>query len=97
MYATGAREAGYVVRTPSDPARRGPLVVVQSTDAPALVARLQARGVICSARGQGLRVSFHGYNTEDDVRAVLDALAEESALLVRADKPAAVGSTSAPS
>jgi selenocysteine lyase/cysteine desulfurase len=60
---------------------------VQSTDAPALVARLQARGVIASCRGSGLRVSFHGDNTEQDVDAVLDALRAESALLVEARAP----------
>ncbi len=83
-FATRAHDAGHVVRTPADPARRGPLVVLQSTDAPALVARLQAHGVIASCRGSGLRVSFHGYNTERDVDAVLDALRAESALLVEA-------------
>ena len=83
-FAARAHDAGHVVRTPADPARRGPLVVLQSTDAPALVARLQAHGVIASCRGSGLRVSFHGYNTEREVDAVLDALRAESALLVEA-------------
>ena len=64
--------------------RRGPLVVVQSLDAPAMVSRLAARGIIASCRGNGLRVSFHAYNNEADVDAVVAALEAESALLERA-------------
>ena len=82
-YVSAARGAGFVVRTPIDPARRGPLVVVQSVDAPALVTRLAARGIIASCRGNGLRVSFHAYNTSADVDAVVDALTAESSLLER--------------
>jgi len=83
-YASAARDAGFVVRTPSDRARRGPLVVVQSVDAPALVAKLAARGIIASCRGNGLRVSFHAYNNDADVDAVISALVAESSLLERA-------------
>ncbi|OLC50478.1 MAG: hypothetical protein AUH43_04980 [Acidobacteria bacterium 13_1_40CM_65_14] len=83
-YASAARDAGFVVRTPSDRARRGPLVVVQSVDAPALVAKLAARGIIASCRGNGLRVSFHAYNNDADVDAVISALVAEASLLERA-------------
>jgi len=83
-YASAARNAGFVVRTPSAPERRGPLVVVQSTDGPTLVSKLAARGIIASNRGNGLRVAFHAYNTEEDVDAVLAALVAESQMLERA-------------
>jgi selenocysteine lyase/cysteine desulfurase len=83
LYACAARDAGFVVRTPAAPERRGPLVVVQSVDGPALVQKLAARGIIASCRGNGLRVAFHAYNTEGDVDAVVGALAAESALLER--------------
>ena len=83
-FAGGARAAGLSVRTPADPARRGPLVVVQSTDAAALVARLEKRGIIASCRGSGLRIAFHAYNTEQDVDTVLEALQAEVALTVAA-------------
>ena len=56
---------------------------MQSTDGPALVSRLAARGVIASCRGNGLRVSFHAYNNDEDVTAVLEALEAEASLLVR--------------
>jgi selenocysteine lyase/cysteine desulfurase len=82
-FACAARDAGFMVRTPAAPARRGPLVVVQSVDGPALVQKLAERGIIVSNRGNGLRVSFHAYNTEGDVDAVVGALAAESALLER--------------
>ena len=84
QYSSSARDAGFVVRTPADPTRRGPLVVVQCTDAPALVGKLAARGIIASCRGNGLRVAFHAYNTSADVEAVIDALVAESSLLERA-------------
>jgi selenocysteine lyase/cysteine desulfurase len=89
-YRTAVEAGGFVVRTPAEPARRGPLVVVQSTDAPALVGRLAARGIVASCRGNGLRVSFHAYNDVADVDAVVEALQAESALLERAT----VGSSS---
>jgi selenocysteine lyase/cysteine desulfurase len=83
-YASAAAGAGFLVRTPAASERRGPLVVVQSVDGPALVQKLAGRGIISSCRGNGLRVSFHAYNTEGDVDAVIRALLAESALLERA-------------
>lgn len=78
-----ARNAGYDVLTPADPARRGPLVVVRSRDAAELVARLLRRDVITSARDGGLRLAFHGYNTVEDVDRAFSALAAEESLLER--------------
>lgn len=83
-YRSEVEAAGFAVRTPADPARRGPLVVVQSTDGPALVSRLAARGIIASCRGNGLRVSFHAYNDDADVTTVVRALEAERALLTSA-------------
>ena len=70
----GARRRGLVVATPTDPERRGPLVVIRAADAGELVRRLENRGIIASARGDGLRVSFHAYNNDGDVDAVLEGL-----------------------
>src|SRR5687768_9044534 len=82
-FATGARERGFDVATPDDAARRGALVVVRSTDAAEMVRRLEGRGVIASARGTGIRVSFHAYNNDEDVDGVLEALDAEQALVCR--------------
>jgi selenocysteine lyase/cysteine desulfurase len=82
-YRSAAAASGFVVRTPGAPERRGPLVVVESVDAPVLVAHLAARGIVASCRGNGLRVSFHAYNNEEDVDAVVAALESEAGLLVR--------------
>ena len=78
---TASRDRGLQVLTPDDPARRAALVVLRATDAQALVARLATHGVIASARGTGLRISFHAYNNDADVDAVLAALAAERAWL----------------
>jgi selenocysteine lyase/cysteine desulfurase len=80
-FIEGVRARGFDVATPADPARRGPLVVVRAMEAGELVRRLGARGIIASARGTGLRVSFHAYNNDDDVDAVLAALDAEAALV----------------
>ena len=73
----GLDELGAKVAAPPD----GPLVCVRSTDAPALVAALAADDIVTSERDSNLRVSLHLYNTEDDVDAVLAALARHRALL----------------
>jgi selenocysteine lyase/cysteine desulfurase len=80
---TGATDRGFQVFTPDEPAQRGALVVLRSDDAQGLVGRLAARGVITSARGSGIRVSFHAYNNDEDVDRVLVALDAERALLAR--------------
>src|SRR5713101_9516228 len=49
----------------------GPLVVLRCTDAGAMVAKLVANNIVCSSRHDGLRLSFHLYNTLDDVEVVL--------------------------
>lgn len=84
-FVEGAATRGFDMKTSSDPARRGPLVVLRSTDAPALAAKLEGHGIIASARGDGLRVSFHAYNNDEDVDAVLAALEKENALVCRTE------------
>lgn len=78
-----ADDAGVEVITPSESTRRGPLVVLRSVDAVTLVARLASRGVIASSRDEGIRISFHGYNTQEDLDSVIAALEAESAMLKR--------------
>ena len=77
----GLDELGATVATPRDPAQRGPLVCVRSTDVNALVAALEAEKITCSERDSNLRVSLHLYNVEDDVDRLLDALRGRRELL----------------
>jgi selenocysteine lyase/cysteine desulfurase len=78
---SGAKDRGFEMLTPDEPARRSALVVLRSDHAQDLVTRLAAHGVIASARGSGLRVSFHAYNNDEDVDRVLAALDAERAML----------------
>ena len=82
-FAAAAPDAGVLVRTLSAPERHGPLVVVQATDAPSMVQKLAARGIVASNRANGLRVAFHAYNTDEDVDAVVAALVSESGMVRR--------------
>ncbi|MET0801142.1 MAG: aminotransferase class V-fold PLP-dependent enzyme [Actinomycetota bacterium] len=74
-------EAGLAVRTPRDRAARGGVVNVQvGEDAETVCHELLARDVCTDFRGDGLRISPHFFNTEDDIdrcfselRAVLSA------------------------
>jgi selenocysteine lyase/cysteine desulfurase len=64
-----------------DPTGSSPLVCIRSVDAPALVDRLGAEDIVTSERDSNLRVSFHLYNTEEDVDSVLEALSRHRELL----------------
>jgi selenocysteine lyase/cysteine desulfurase len=77
----GVDELGGTVTTPREVERRGALICVKSTDVNALVAALQARGIVTSERDGNLRISAHAYNTEEDIDAVLDALRDHRGLL----------------
>jgi selenocysteine lyase/cysteine desulfurase len=79
--AEGVDEVGGRVVTPREPERKGPLVAIASTDEHALVAALGDEGIVTSSRAGNLRVSFHGYNTSEDVEAVVAALARHRNLL----------------
>ena len=77
----GVDELGGTVVTPRDPERRGALVCIRSTDAPALVAALAADRIVTSERDSNLRVSPHAYNTAEDIDVVLAALRKHRPLL----------------
>ncbi|HST18492.1 MAG TPA: aminotransferase class V-fold PLP-dependent enzyme [Gaiellaceae bacterium] len=77
----GAEALGGIVVTPHEHARRGALVCIASTDAPALVSALATDGIVTSERDGNLRVSPHAYNTADDIDAVVAALERHHGLL----------------
>lgn len=80
-----ARERRWQVLTPEEPERRGPLVVLGCTDANRAVELLGERDVVVSARGSGLRVSFHYYNTSEDIDALLTVLDAHPELMASTD------------
>ena len=83
-----ARDLGIRAKTPADSA--GPLVVLQCKDSTLLLQKLAQSGIVASNRHDGLRISFHVYNTMDDVKAVAESLKRNIDLMVR--DPASVGS-----
>jgi len=76
----GARDLKIKVKTPAESV--GPLIVLQMKDADAMVKKMAAENIVVSNRMDGLRVSFHLYNTLDDVHAVLGRLEKNRALAV---------------
>lgn len=85
-----ARDLGIRAKTPADGS--GPLVVLQSNDSTRLVQKLAESGIVASNRHDGLRISFHVYNTSDDVKAVMEVLGQNIGLLVLDPDSARVGS-----
>jgi len=61
----------------------GPLVVLRANDASAVLANLTERGIAVSMRRDGVRFSFHVYNTLEDVNVALTALEDCLDLMVR--------------
>ena len=80
-FMAGLKRLGVSSKTPADTV--GPLVVLRSLDAPAMVARLADRGMALSARRDGVRFAFHVYNTLEDVDFALRAIGENLDLMVR--------------
>jgi selenocysteine lyase/cysteine desulfurase len=78
----GLADLGAFVVTPRDPAGRGPLVCVRSTDAEALVAELASDRIVVSSRDENVRVAAHLYSTDEDVDRLLRALETRRNLLV---------------
>jgi kynureninase len=77
----GLAELGADVVTPADPAHRGPLVCVRSTDVGALVSELASERIVVSTRDDSVRIAAHLYNTDEDVERILAALRSRRHLL----------------
>jgi selenocysteine lyase/cysteine desulfurase len=77
----GARQLQIQVKTPPD--SRGPLVVLRMKDAEAMVRKLAEHDIIASNRIDGLRLSFHVYNSVEDVQATLSILEQYRHLTLR--------------
>jgi selenocysteine lyase/cysteine desulfurase len=62
----------------------GPLVVLRSKDAQAMLNKLTERNIVASTRRDGVRFAFHVYNTMEDVNTALSAIEENLDLMERA-------------
>jgi kynureninase len=72
-----AEAAGFEIRTPREPARRGGTVSVWHPEAERLCRELLARDVLCDFRPRaGIRLSPHFYNTREECDRAIDILAE---------------------
>lgn len=80
-FVQGISRLGIASKTPDSSV--GPLVVLRSTNSSRLVEKLTERGVIVSARLDGVRFSFHVYNNLDDIDVALSELEANLDLLVR--------------
>ena len=79
----GLDRIGAKMVTPRDPTKRGPMVAVATTDAQAMVAALKEDGILTSARDGNIRLSFHCYNSEEDIESVVAGLERHCDTLVR--------------
>ena len=77
----GVAEMGGRLATPVEPGRHGAMIAIRTTDMHAMVARLAERRIIASCRDGNLRISPHLYNTEADIDAALEAIADHRELL----------------
>jgi len=72
-----ADEAGFEVRSPRDPARRGGTVTLHVPEFPAVHAELEARGILCDFRPDaGIRLGPHFYNADDEILFAVEQIAE---------------------
>ena len=70
----GLEARGIPIDSPREPSARSPITMIRVPDPPATAAALAERNVFVSARGEGLRVSVHYYNNEDDLETFFDVL-----------------------
>lgn len=79
----GLDRVGASLVTPRDPTMRGPMIAVASTDEVALVDALKEESILTSHRDGNIRLSWHCYNSAEDVDAVIAGLERHPDLLAR--------------
>ena len=67
-------DAGVVVVTPADRARRAGIVTVRANHAERVSDRLASAGIVCGLREGAIRLSPHFYNRDEDVHRAVDVL-----------------------
>ncbi len=76
-------ERGWHLASPVDPDRHGATMAIRSTDAAAMVRRLEEAGIILSHRDGNLRVSNHFYNDLSDLDRLFEVLDRNAELISR--------------
>ena len=72
-----ADEAGFEVRSPREPSRRGGTVTVRTPEFEAVHRELAERQILCDFRPDaGIRLGPHYYNTDDELRFAVTQIAE---------------------
>ncbi|HUG33095.1 MAG TPA: aminotransferase class V-fold PLP-dependent enzyme [Acidimicrobiia bacterium] len=79
----GLDRIGAPLVTPREPSQRGPMIAVPTTDEQSMVAALAGEGILTTPRDGNIRLSWHCYNSDEDVEAVLAGLQRHSHLLAR--------------
>jgi selenocysteine lyase/cysteine desulfurase len=69
-----ATDAGYHVRTPREPERRGATVAFEVPDSKRVLEALLAKGVIVDERHGAIRACPHFFSSEDDIDALFETL-----------------------
>jgi kynureninase len=70
-----ADQAGFAINSSRNPDQRGGTVTVNPPHAYEVSRELLARNIVIDYRAQaGIRISPHFYNTDDEVRLVIDAI-----------------------
>lgn len=77
----GLAAIGWPAVTPTDDARRGPMVAVPSRDAAGLFAQLLEQDIVTSFRDNNIRATIHFYNSEADIDRFVAAMAAQRAQL----------------
>ena len=70
----GLEDLGLRLQTPREDEERSGIVNFLVDDPDEMVKLLRGKGIIVSARGCGVRVSPHFYNTEEEIRILIDVL-----------------------
>ena len=72
-----ADQAGFEIRSPRSPERRGGAVIVDVPEFPAVHKELMERQILCDFRPDaGIRLGPHYYNTDDELRFVVEQVGE---------------------
>ncbi|MGY2895670.1 aminotransferase class V-fold PLP-dependent enzyme [Deinococcus sp. UYEF24] len=71
-----AQHAGIEVLTPAEPSRFAAMIALVTQDAGRTASAMHRSGLLVSARGPVVRISFHAYNTLDEAQRLADWISD---------------------